>query len=156
MYHTQVSFFLLAPVNTCIYNYSNSTKRATVLGTHWPSYLYPLNEWLKVMPYGIIVVVLTATPEMTDVFQRLCHMKPGSGIGMVGLGSVLLHQKEFLMAKALLQKGMQRVNAVRIDVSQYPQKKKESSLFSILINRFLAYILGEYWTIFNHILLGFH
>ncbi|XP_020629532.1 tetratricopeptide repeat protein 37-like isoform X2 [Orbicella faveolata] len=82
-------------------------KRATVLGTHWPSYLYPLNEWLKVMPYGIIVVLLTATPEMTDVFQRLCHMKPGSGIGMLGLGSVLLHQKEFLMARALLQKGLQ-------------------------------------------------
>ena len=51
--------------------------------------------------------LLTATPEMTDVFQRLCHMKPGSGIGMVGLGSVLLHQKEFLMARALLQKGAQ-------------------------------------------------
>ena len=52
------------------------------------------------------MVLLTATPEMTNVFQRLCHMKPGSGVGMVGLGSVLLHQKEFLMAKALLQKGV--------------------------------------------------
>lgn len=56
----------------------------------------------------INVLLLTATPEMTDVFQRLCHMKPGSGIGMVGLGSVLLHQKkEFSMAKALLLKGVQ-------------------------------------------------
>ena len=53
------------------------------------------------------MVSLTATPEMTNVFQRLCHTKPGSGIGMVGLGSVLLYQKEFLMAKALLQKGVQ-------------------------------------------------
>ena len=53
------------------------------------------------------MVLLTATPEMTNVFQRLCHTKPGSGIGMVGLGSVLLYQKEFLMAKALLQKGVQ-------------------------------------------------
>ena len=49
--------------------------------------------------------VLTATPEMADVFQRLCHMYPESGVGMVGLGSVLLHQKEFIMARALLQKG---------------------------------------------------
>lgn len=55
----------------------------------------------------INVLLLTATPEMTDVFQRLCHMKPGSGIGMVGLASVLLHQKEFLMAKTLLEKGVQ-------------------------------------------------
>lgn len=55
----------------------------------------------------INVLLLTATPEMTDVFQRLCHMNPGSGIGMVGLGSVLLHQKEFLMAKTLLEKGVQ-------------------------------------------------
>lgn len=55
----------------------------------------------------INVLLLTATQEMTDVFQRLCHMKPGSGIGMVGLGSVLLHQKEFSMAKALLLKGVQ-------------------------------------------------
>ena len=39
------------------------------------------------------------------MFQRLCHMQPGSGIGLVGLGSVLLHQKEFVMARALLQKG---------------------------------------------------
>ena len=39
------------------------------------------------------------------MFQRLCHMQPGSGIGLVGLGSVLLHQKECVMARALLQKG---------------------------------------------------
>ena len=53
------------------------------------------------------MVLLTASSEMTNVFQRLCHMEPGSGIGMVGLGSVLLYQKEFLMAKALLLKGVQ-------------------------------------------------
>ena len=56
--------------------------------------------------YKVNFYLLTATSEMTGVFQRLCHMKPGSGVGMVGLGSVLLHQKEFLMARALLQKGI--------------------------------------------------
>lgn len=54
--------------------------------------------------------VLTATPGMADVFQRLCHMYPESGVGMVGLGSVLLHQKEFIMARALLQKGKSLVS----------------------------------------------
>lgn len=76
--------------------------------------------------------LLSATPEMTDVFQRLCHMKPGSGIGMVGLGSVLLHQKEFLMARALLQKGTQsNFELIRMgkkntisDLCQYYAKNK--------------------------------
>ena len=49
------------------------------------------------------------------MFQRLCHIKPGSGVGMVGLGSVLLHQKEFLMARALLQKGIIQKKKKRSD-----------------------------------------
>ena len=32
-------------------------------------------------------------------------MYPESGIGAIGLGSVLLHQKEFAVARELLQKG---------------------------------------------------
>ena len=52
--------------------------------------------------------LLTAMPEMIQTFQRLCHIHPGSGMGMVGLGSVLLHQKEFVMARASLQKGAQK------------------------------------------------
>ena len=57
----------------------------------------------------ICFCVLTATPEMTDIFQRLCHMYPDSGVGMVGLGTVFLHQKEFIVARALLQKGAVKV-----------------------------------------------
>ena len=34
-------------------------------------------------------------------------MYPESGVGLVGLGIVLLHQKEVVMAKALLHKGKQ-------------------------------------------------
>ena len=45
---------------------------------------------------------------MSALFQRLCHMYPESGVGLVGLGIVLLHQKEALMAKALLHKGKQK------------------------------------------------
>ena len=52
--------------------------------------------------------VLTATAEMSALFQRLCHMYPESGVGLVGLGIVLLHQKEAIMAKALLHKGKQK------------------------------------------------
>lgn len=44
--------------------------------------------------------------EMTELFQKLCHMYPESGIGAIGLGSVILHQKEFVLARELLQKGM--------------------------------------------------
>ena len=35
-------------------------------------------------------------------------MYPESGVGLVGLGIVLLHQKEAIMAKALLHKGKQK------------------------------------------------
>ena len=35
-------------------------------------------------------------------------MYPESGVGLVGLGIVLLHQKEVIMAKALLHKGKQK------------------------------------------------
>ncbi|XP_020629638.1 tetratricopeptide repeat protein 37-like isoform X2 [Orbicella faveolata] len=71
--------------------------------------LFPTSTFaLELLGKDFLQSLITApTPEMTDVFQRLCHMKPGSGIGMLGLGSVLLHQKEFLMARALLQKGLQ-------------------------------------------------
>ena len=44
--------------------------------------------------------------EMTELFQKLCHMYPESGIGAIGLGSVILHQKEFVLARELLQKGI--------------------------------------------------
>lgn len=43
--------------------------------------------------------------EMAELFQKLCHMYPESGIGAIGLGSVILHQKEFVVARELLQKG---------------------------------------------------
>jgi len=36
-------------------------------------------------------------------------MYPDSGVGMVGLGTVLLHQEEFIVARALLQKGAVKV-----------------------------------------------
>ncbi|KAL9987357.1 hypothetical protein ACROYT_G001647 [Oculina patagonica] len=71
--------------------------------------LFPTSAFaLELLGKEFVQSLITApTPEMTNVFQRLCHIQPGSGIGMVGLGSVLLHQKEFLMARALLQKGLQ-------------------------------------------------
>ncbi|RMX42608.1 hypothetical protein pdam_00013366 [Pocillopora damicornis] len=52
---------------------------------------------------------LTSSPtqEMTITIQRLYHIHPGSEIGMVGLGSVLFHKKDFVMARTLLQKGLQ-------------------------------------------------
>ena len=43
--------------------------------------------------------------EMAELFQKLCHMYPESGIGAIGLGSVILHQNEFVVARELLQKG---------------------------------------------------
>lgn len=43
--------------------------------------------------------------EMAELFQKLCHMYPESGIGAIGLGSVILHQKEFIAARESLQKG---------------------------------------------------
>ena len=47
---------------------------------------------------------------MTITIQRLYHIHPGSEIGMVGLGSVLFHKKEFAMAQTLLQKGENKFN----------------------------------------------
>ena len=44
--------------------------------------------------------------EITELFQKLSHMYPESGIGAIGLGSVILHQKEFVLARELLQKGI--------------------------------------------------
>ena len=51
---------------------------------------------------------------MTALFQRLCHMYPESGVGLVGLGIVLLHQKEVIMAKALLHKGKQECHQMTL------------------------------------------
>ena len=64
---------------------------------------------------------------MADVFQRLCHMYPESGVGMVGLGSVLLHQKEFVMARSLLQKGK---SLVSVYVATYSSDSTSSILQS--------------------------
>ena len=47
---------------------------------------------------------------MTITIQRLYHIHPGSEIGMVGLGSVLFHKKDFVMAQTLLQKGENKFN----------------------------------------------
>ncbi|XP_068693840.1 tetratricopeptide repeat protein 37-like isoform X1 [Montipora foliosa] len=52
-------------------------------------------------------LVAAPTLEMSDLFQRLYHMYPESSVGAIGLGSVLLHQKDFAVARVLLQKGLQ-------------------------------------------------
>ncbi|KAK2552919.1 Tetratricopeptide repeat protein 37 [Acropora cervicornis] len=54
----------------------------------------------------LLSLVNAPTMEMTELFQKLCHMYPESGIGAIGLGSVILHQKEFVLARELLQKGL--------------------------------------------------
>ena len=41
-------------------------------------------------------------------------MYPESGVGLVGLGIVLLHQKEVIMAKALLHKGKQECHQMTL------------------------------------------
>ena len=41
-------------------------------------------------------------------------MYPESGVGLVGLGIVLLHQKEAIMAKALLHKGKQECHQMTL------------------------------------------
>ncbi|XP_044163899.1 tetratricopeptide repeat protein 37-like [Acropora millepora] len=55
----------------------------------------------------LLSLVNAPTMEMTELFQKLCHMYPESGIGAIGLGSVILHQNEFVVARELLQKGLQ-------------------------------------------------
>ncbi|XP_015779373.1 PREDICTED: tetratricopeptide repeat protein 37-like [Acropora digitifera] len=55
----------------------------------------------------LLSLVNAPTMETTELFQKLCHMYPESGIGAIGLGSVILHQNEFVVARELLQKGLQ-------------------------------------------------
>ncbi|CAH3018534.1 unnamed protein product [Porites evermanni] len=77
---------------------------AKAMAQLFPCALFPLELLGR---HFIHSMVTAPTVEMTDLFQRLCHMYPESGVGLVGLGIVLLHQKEVIMAKALLHKGLQ-------------------------------------------------